>query len=76
MKLLNDKFNEVTQEEMLMIEGGGWLEAVQVFVGVVLVAASPAVGVASSIVSTPVGGALAGGATASLGLSLIGGGVH
>lgn len=76
MQLLNNKFDEVTQEEILMIEGGGWLEAAQVFAGVVIVAASPIVAVASSAVLTPAGGVTAGGATASLGLSLIGAGVH
>lgn len=76
MELLNNKFNEVTQEEMLMIEGGGWKEAGQVFVGTLIVAASPVVAVISSAIATPVVGVVAGGTAASLGLSLIGAGVH
>lgn len=76
MQLVNNKFNEITQEEMLMVEGGGLVEAAQVFAGTVLVAVSPAVAVGASIISTPVGGAVAGGGTAGLGLTLIGAGVH
>lgn len=73
---MNNEFCEMTFEEMELLEGGGWLEAVQAFGGTVLISVSPAVGVGASIVGTPVAGAVAAGGCLGLGLSLLGAATH
>ena len=74
--VLSNGFFEMTSEEMELVAGGGWVNALQAFAGTVLIAVSPAVGVGASIVSTPVGGVAAAGSCAGLGMSLLGAAMH
>ena len=73
---LNNGFSELNLNEVEFINGGGAKQVAQVFFGTVLVAWTPAVAVGASIVGTPVAGAVAGGGTLGLGLTLIGAGTH
>lgn len=74
--VLNNGFCELNLNEIEAINGGGAKQAAQVFFGVVLVAWTPAVAVGASMVGTPAAGAVAGGGTLGLGLTLIGAGTH
>ncbi len=74
--ILSNKFCELNMDEVELINGGGVKQAAQVFAGGVLVAWSPVAAVGASIVGTPVAGAVAGGGTLGLGLTLIGAGTH
>lgn len=67
-KLINNGFCEMTENEMLELEGGGIWEALKAFAGGILVGVSPIVGVA--------GGGFAGAGVFGFGLSLIGSSGH
>ncbi len=60
-------FCELSENEMMDLDGGGWKEAGYAFAGTVLVGISPAVGVASGVFGTPVAGVAAGFGVASVG---------
>lgn len=66
--VLNNEFSEIAFDEMLEIDGGGWKQFGQVFLGTILVSWSPVVGIG--------GGIIAAGTTFGIGLSLIGAGTH
>ena len=74
--VLNNGFSTLSFDEMIRIDGGGWLEFGQVFLGTVLVSISPAVAVGAGIIATPPAGVAAGLSTLGLGLNLIGAGTH
>lgn len=74
--VLNNGFCEMTFDEMLEIDGGGWKQCVQVFAGTILVAWTPVIGIGAGIVGTPIAGVTAAGGSLGLGLSLIGAGTH
>ena len=75
--VMTDGFAELSANEMMNVDGGGWREVGYAFGGTLLVAWAPvagiATGIATSAVATPVGGAAAGvtvgGGMASLGFS-------
>lgn len=74
--ILNNELCELNLDEVELINGGGAKQAAQVFFGVLLVAWTPAVTVGATIVGTPAAGAVAGGGSLGLGLTLIGAGTH
>lgn len=69
-------FEELNFDEMENVNGGGVKQAAKAFAGCVLVGVSPAVGVGTSIIGTPIVGVSAGGGCAALGLGLIGSACH
>ena len=60
-------FCELSENEMMDLDGGGWKEAGYAFAVTVLVGISPAGGVASGVFGTPVAGVAAGFGVASVG---------
>lgn len=73
---LSNGFCEMSQDEIMTVDGGGFWEAIKVFTGGVAVGLSPFVGVCVGIAAGPIAGVSAGGGCASLGLSLIGSACH
>lgn len=61
--VLSNGFCEMTQSEMIEIDGGGWCQAGAAFLGTVLIGIAPAFGVATGIgasAATPIIGISAG----------------
>lgn len=73
---LQNGFYELNFDEMDLVNGGGVKQAAQVFFGTVLVAWTPVAVAGATIVGGPAAGAVAGGGTLGLGLTLIGAGTH
>nr|MBQ4456731.1 hypothetical protein [Clostridia bacterium] len=77
MTLNMGAFEAIDNNEMFAVNGGGQVnDALKITVGAVLVAWSPVIAIAGSIVATPVGGVLAGVGVCGMGLALIGSGTH
>lgn len=73
---VNERFSNLSIEEMELIDGGGAWQVAKIFTGSVMVAVSPVVGIGTGIVGGPIAGITAGGGCFSVGSSLIGSGLH
>jgi hypothetical protein len=75
-EVMKDGFNSLSDQEMNLIDGGGWVEVGQAFVGSVLIGLSPVIGVGAGLTGGPVVGIAAGLGIASIGSNLIGAAAH
>lgn len=75
-EVMTNGFCLLSEQEMNLIDGGGWVEAGQAFLGIVLIGISPAVGIGVGIAAGPIAGVAAGVAVAAAGSSLIGSAAH
>lgn len=75
-EVMTNGFCLLSEQEMNLIDGGGWVEAGQAFLGTVLIGCSPAIGVGVGIIAGPIAGVAAGAGAAAAGSSLIGAAAH
>lgn len=73
---MTNGFINLSQDEIMEIDGGSVINTIKGITGGILIAWSPIIGVAAGVVGTPVGGVLAGSGTLSLGLTLLGQATH
>jgi hypothetical protein len=53
--LLNNGFSELTFDEVMAVDGGSWSNFLDAFIGGVLIATAPLVGLCTALASAPLG---------------------